>query len=145
MATMPATSLSQDVARRLMGDGYVVVTGMMPPDSVQEARTCWCGRAGCSGATCSGRPALCVNAGFRVELVGGVAASDGRVCGQVLGKVGGGGGQPSGVQVHCVHPTTDGNKQLMGLFISGEYAPGGRFLCLREAVFPLPSASLQTA
>jgi ectoine hydroxylase-related dioxygenase (phytanoyl-CoA dioxygenase family) len=39
MATMPATSLSQDVARRLMGDGYVVVTGMMPPDGVREARS----------------------------------------------------------------------------------------------------------
>jgi hypothetical protein len=38
MATMPATSTSQDVTRRLMGDGYVVVTGMMPPDGVPEAR-----------------------------------------------------------------------------------------------------------
>ena len=38
MATMPATSTSQDVAGRLMGDGYVVVTGMMPPDGVREAR-----------------------------------------------------------------------------------------------------------
>ena len=31
MATMPGTSPSQDVARRLMDDGYVVVTGMMTP------------------------------------------------------------------------------------------------------------------
>src|SRR5215472_7321852 len=37
MATMPATSPSQDVARRLMGDGYVVVTGMMAPGGVQNA------------------------------------------------------------------------------------------------------------
>ncbi len=28
-ATMPATSASQDVAQRLIDDGYVVVTGMM--------------------------------------------------------------------------------------------------------------------
>ena len=39
MATMPATSTSQDVARRLVDDGYVVVTGMMPPDGVREARS----------------------------------------------------------------------------------------------------------
>jgi ectoine hydroxylase-related dioxygenase (phytanoyl-CoA dioxygenase family) len=39
MATMPVTSTSQDVARRLMGDGYAVVTGMMPPDGVREARS----------------------------------------------------------------------------------------------------------
>jgi ectoine hydroxylase-related dioxygenase (phytanoyl-CoA dioxygenase family) len=39
MATMPATSASQDVTRRLVGDGYVVVTGMMPPDGVREARS----------------------------------------------------------------------------------------------------------
>ena len=32
MPTMPATSAGQDVARRLMDDGYVVVTGMMTPD-----------------------------------------------------------------------------------------------------------------
>jgi len=38
MATMPATSASQDVARRLMGDGYVVVTGMMAPAGVRDAR-----------------------------------------------------------------------------------------------------------
>jgi ectoine hydroxylase-related dioxygenase (phytanoyl-CoA dioxygenase family) len=38
-ATMPATSTSQDVTRRLTGDGYVVVTGMMPPDGVREARS----------------------------------------------------------------------------------------------------------
>jgi hypothetical protein len=38
MATMPVTSPSQDVARRLMDDGYVVVTGMMTPDGVQNAR-----------------------------------------------------------------------------------------------------------
>ena len=35
MATMPATSPSQDVARRLMDDGYVVVTGMMTPDGAR--------------------------------------------------------------------------------------------------------------
>ena len=35
MATMPATSASQDVARRLMDDGYVVVTGMLTPDGAQ--------------------------------------------------------------------------------------------------------------
>ena len=38
MATMPATSLGEDVARRLMDDGYVVVTGMMTPDGVRDAR-----------------------------------------------------------------------------------------------------------
>jgi ectoine hydroxylase-related dioxygenase (phytanoyl-CoA dioxygenase family) len=38
MATMPAGSTSQDVARRLTDDGYVVVTGMMTPDGVQSAR-----------------------------------------------------------------------------------------------------------
>jgi hypothetical protein len=38
MATMPATATSQDVARRLTDDGYVVVTGMMTPDGVQGAR-----------------------------------------------------------------------------------------------------------
>src|SRR6201982_1182602 len=38
MATMPATATSQDVARRLMDDGYVVVTGVMTPDGVQNAR-----------------------------------------------------------------------------------------------------------
>jgi ectoine hydroxylase-related dioxygenase (phytanoyl-CoA dioxygenase family) len=38
MATMPVTASSQDVARRLMDDGYVVVTGMMTPDGVQNAR-----------------------------------------------------------------------------------------------------------
>src|SRR5262250_1847535 len=38
MATMPATATSQDVARRLTDDGYVVVTGMMTPDGVQSAR-----------------------------------------------------------------------------------------------------------
>jgi ectoine hydroxylase-related dioxygenase (phytanoyl-CoA dioxygenase family) len=38
MPTMPATSSSQDVARRLMDDGYVVVTGMMTPDGAREAR-----------------------------------------------------------------------------------------------------------
>ena len=30
MATMSVTSAGQDVARRLMDDGYVVVTGMLP-------------------------------------------------------------------------------------------------------------------
>ena len=38
MTTMPGTSPSQDVARRLTDDGYVVVTGMMTPDGVQNAR-----------------------------------------------------------------------------------------------------------
>ena len=38
MASMPVTSPSQDVARRLMDDGYVVVTGMMTPDGVRHAR-----------------------------------------------------------------------------------------------------------
>ena len=38
MATMPASSTSQDVARRLTDDGYVVVTGMMTPDGVQSSR-----------------------------------------------------------------------------------------------------------
>ena len=38
MATMSVTSPSQDVARRLMDDGYVVVTGMMTPGRVQNAR-----------------------------------------------------------------------------------------------------------
>jgi ectoine hydroxylase-related dioxygenase (phytanoyl-CoA dioxygenase family) len=37
MATMPATSTSQDVAGRLMSDGYVVVTGMMTTDGVRDA------------------------------------------------------------------------------------------------------------
>src|SRR5579862_1603617 len=37
IATMPATSPSQDVAQRLMTDGCVVVTGMMTPDHVQAA------------------------------------------------------------------------------------------------------------
>ncbi len=37
MATMPAESASQDVAGRLMGDGCVVVTGMMTPDDLQLA------------------------------------------------------------------------------------------------------------
>ena len=39
MASMPATSASQDVARRLMDDGYVVVTGLLTPDGAQHART----------------------------------------------------------------------------------------------------------
>jgi ectoine hydroxylase-related dioxygenase (phytanoyl-CoA dioxygenase family) len=34
---MPATSASQDVARRRMDDGYVVVTGMMAPQSARDA------------------------------------------------------------------------------------------------------------
>ena len=38
MMTMPATSASQDVARRLTDDGYVVVTGMMTPEGTQAAR-----------------------------------------------------------------------------------------------------------
>ena len=37
--TMPATSPSQEVAGRLLGDGYVVVTGLMPPDGVRDARS----------------------------------------------------------------------------------------------------------
>ena len=35
---MSVTSPSQEVARRLMDDGYVVVTGMMTPDGAQYAR-----------------------------------------------------------------------------------------------------------
>jgi ectoine hydroxylase-related dioxygenase (phytanoyl-CoA dioxygenase family) len=35
---MPATSASQDVAHRLLDDGYVVVTGMLDADGVQAAR-----------------------------------------------------------------------------------------------------------
>jgi ectoine hydroxylase-related dioxygenase (phytanoyl-CoA dioxygenase family) len=39
MATMPAaTSTGQDIAERLIQDGYVVVTGMMADDDVQAAR-----------------------------------------------------------------------------------------------------------
>jgi len=38
MAPMPAASASQDVARRLTDDGYVVVTGMMARDGAQIAR-----------------------------------------------------------------------------------------------------------
>ncbi len=39
MATIPAaTSTGQDVAQRLVEDGYVVVTGMMADDDVQAAR-----------------------------------------------------------------------------------------------------------
>src|SRR5215471_19545369 len=38
MTTMPGTSPSQDVARRLTDDGYVVVTGLMTPDGAQNAR-----------------------------------------------------------------------------------------------------------
>jgi ectoine hydroxylase-related dioxygenase (phytanoyl-CoA dioxygenase family) len=38
MATMPATSASEDVARRLTDDGYVVVTGMLDQAGVQAAR-----------------------------------------------------------------------------------------------------------
>jgi ectoine hydroxylase-related dioxygenase (phytanoyl-CoA dioxygenase family) len=38
MAPMPVTSPSGDVTRRLMDDGYVVVTGMMTPDGVRNAR-----------------------------------------------------------------------------------------------------------
>src|SRR5512146_3149623 len=37
MATMPVTSASQDVAGRLLSDGYVVVTGMMTPDRARDA------------------------------------------------------------------------------------------------------------
>ncbi len=39
MASMPgATSTGRDVARRLIDDGYVIVTGMMTPDDVRIAR-----------------------------------------------------------------------------------------------------------
>jgi ectoine hydroxylase-related dioxygenase (phytanoyl-CoA dioxygenase family) len=38
MTTMPATSASQEVAQRLIDDGYVVVTGMMDPAGVTAAR-----------------------------------------------------------------------------------------------------------
>ena len=39
MATMPgATSAGRDVARRLIDDGYVIVSGMMPAGDVQSAR-----------------------------------------------------------------------------------------------------------
>jgi len=38
MATMPATSASEDVAQRLTDDGYVVVTGMLDQAGVQAAR-----------------------------------------------------------------------------------------------------------
>jgi ectoine hydroxylase-related dioxygenase (phytanoyl-CoA dioxygenase family) len=39
MATMPATSASQDVASRLMDDGYAVVAGMMTPEDVRAAHS----------------------------------------------------------------------------------------------------------
>ena len=38
MATMPPTSASQDVAQRLLDDGYVVVTGMIDAAGVHAAR-----------------------------------------------------------------------------------------------------------
>ena len=38
MATMPATSASEDVAQRLIEDGYVVVTGMLDQAGVRAAR-----------------------------------------------------------------------------------------------------------
>src|SRR3954453_1886617 len=38
MPTMPATAPGQDVARRLMDDGYVVVTGLLSPDGAHRAR-----------------------------------------------------------------------------------------------------------
>ncbi len=38
MATMPATSASEDVTRRLLDDGYVVVTGMMDSAGLHAAR-----------------------------------------------------------------------------------------------------------
>jgi hypothetical protein len=38
MATMSVTSPSQEVARRLINDGHVVVTGMMSPDGARDAR-----------------------------------------------------------------------------------------------------------
>jgi ectoine hydroxylase-related dioxygenase (phytanoyl-CoA dioxygenase family) len=36
-ATMPATSPSREVARRLIDDGCVIVTGLMTPDGVRDA------------------------------------------------------------------------------------------------------------
>src|ERR1700742_3386794 len=39
MATIPATSLSEDVAGRLTSDGCVVVTGLMSPDGVRDAHS----------------------------------------------------------------------------------------------------------
>jgi len=38
MTTMPATSAGEDVARRLLDDGYVVVTGMMDQAGLTSAR-----------------------------------------------------------------------------------------------------------
>ncbi len=38
MATMPVTSASADVTKRLLDDGYVVVTGMMDTDGLAAAR-----------------------------------------------------------------------------------------------------------
>ena len=38
MATMPAVSSSQDVARRLIDDGYVVVAGLLTADGARDAR-----------------------------------------------------------------------------------------------------------
>ena len=38
IATMPATSASEDVAQRLVDDGYVVVTGMLDAAGIQAAR-----------------------------------------------------------------------------------------------------------
>ena len=38
MATMPATSTSEDVTRRLMADGYAIVTGVMTQQAVRDAR-----------------------------------------------------------------------------------------------------------
>jgi ectoine hydroxylase-related dioxygenase (phytanoyl-CoA dioxygenase family) len=38
MATMPATSASEDVTQRLLDDGYVVVTGMLDAAGVRAAR-----------------------------------------------------------------------------------------------------------
>jgi ectoine hydroxylase-related dioxygenase (phytanoyl-CoA dioxygenase family) len=38
MATMPATSSAEDITRRLLDDGYVVVTGMMDEAGIDAAR-----------------------------------------------------------------------------------------------------------
>ncbi|MCL2581317.1 MAG: hypothetical protein FWE35_02555, partial [Streptosporangiales bacterium] len=38
IATLPADSDSRDVARQLMEDGLVLVTGMMDPDTLRDAR-----------------------------------------------------------------------------------------------------------
>ena len=49
MATMPATSGKQDVAQRLIDDGYVVVTGMMTPPACRPPALTWTGCCGPPG------------------------------------------------------------------------------------------------